>query len=68
MRADSIARRKPLASAAVAAYHHALSLGGTGARLPELYAAAGADFGFDVATLGEAIGLVEDRIKQLEAV
>lgn len=46
-------------------YRGALRLGGT-ATLPELYRAAGARFAFDVETLGEAVGLVERTIEELE--
>lgn len=51
---------------AVARYRYALALGCT-APLPELYAAAGARFAFDAATLGEAVELIERTIAQLEA-
>lgn len=50
---------------AVAAYRSALSLGGT-APLPELYRTAGAKFAFDAGTLGEAVGLIEREITELE--
>jgi oligoendopeptidase F len=49
----------------VADYRKALAMGGT-ASLPELYAAAGAKFAFDEATLAEAVGLVEQKIADLE--
>jgi oligoendopeptidase F len=51
---------------AVATYRRALALGGT-ARLPELFAAAGARFAFDTATLQEAVDLLEATIGELEA-
>jgi oligoendopeptidase F len=50
---------------AVAAYRRALSLGGS-VPLPELYAAAGARFAFDAATLGQAVNLIEETIAALE--
>ncbi len=50
---------------AVAAYRHALSLGGS-VTLPELYRAAGATFAFDAAPLGEAVALIEHTIERLE--
>ncbi len=53
-------------AAAVAAYCHALTLGGT-APLPQLFAAAGARFAFDADTLGQAVALIETQIAQLEA-
>jgi oligoendopeptidase F len=49
---------------AVAAYRQALALGGT-VTLPELYAAAGARFAFDAATLGEAVALIERVSEEL---
>jgi oligoendopeptidase F len=49
---------------AVAAYRRALALGGT-ASLPGLFAAAGARFAFDAATLREAVALVEITIDSL---
>ncbi len=52
---------------AVARYRKALALGGTRS-LPELYAAAGARFAFDTATVGEAIDLIERTLADLEAV
>ncbi|NUM43353.1 MAG: M3 family oligoendopeptidase [Anaerolineales bacterium] len=52
---------------AVAAYRHALSLGGT-APLPELFKAAGARFAFDAETVGEAVGLMERVLKELEEI
>jgi oligoendopeptidase F len=51
---------------ALARYRYALALGST-APLPELYAAAGARFAFDAATLGQAVELIERTIDQLEA-
>ena len=50
---------------AVAAYRGALALGGT-RPLPELFAAAGARFAFDAATVGELVGLVEEQLAALE--
>lgn len=52
-------------TAAVADYRRALSLGGTVA-LPELYAAVGAKFTFDAATLKEAVDLMEGKIEAYE--
>ncbi|MBI5667166.1 MAG: M3 family oligoendopeptidase [Chloroflexi bacterium] len=52
---------------AVRQYRYALSLGGT-RTLPELYAAAGAKFAFDAATLGELVSLIETTIGDLETV
>ncbi len=52
---------------AVAAYRRALALGGT-RPLPELYAAAGAKFAFDTATVSEAVALIEQTLDQLETV
>jgi oligoendopeptidase F len=46
-------------------YRAALRLGGT-VSLPELYAAAGAKFAFDVETLQPAVTLVENTIAELE--
>lgn len=46
-------------------YRDALSLGGT-VTLPELYEAAGARLAFDEQTLAEAVGLVEDAMRELE--
>ncbi len=54
-------------AAAVSAYRHALSLGGT-RPLPELYKAAGAKFSFDTDTLSEAIELAEEKIGELETI
>lgn len=52
-------------AAAVATYRQALQLGGT-RPLPELYAAAGAAFRFDEATLTELVELIEKTVAQLE--
>jgi oligoendopeptidase F len=52
-------------ASAVAAYRNALALGGT-VTLPELYAAAGATFVFDDATLAEAVTLIERTIAELK--
>src|SRR5262249_39129859 len=52
---------------AAQAYRRALALGGT-ASLPELYAAAGARFAFDAATLHEAVTLIEETMARLEPV
>jgi oligoendopeptidase F len=51
--------------AAVAAYRKALSLGGM-VTLPELFAAAGAKFAFDDATLQGAVDLMETVVGELE--
>ncbi|HFC08650.1 MAG TPA: M3 family oligoendopeptidase [Chloroflexi bacterium] len=53
--------------AAVAAYRKALALGGT-VTLPELYAAAGAKFAMDAATLRKAVDLMMRVIEELETV
>jgi oligoendopeptidase F len=50
---------------AVADYRKALSLGGM-VTLPELFAAAGAKFGFDVPTVKKAVDLMEGVIRDLE--
>jgi oligoendopeptidase F len=50
---------------AVRAYRHALSLGGT-QTLPELFAAAGAEFRFDVAMLSDLVTLIETTVTKLE--
>lgn len=50
---------------ALAAYRRALSLGGT-KTLPELFAAAGAEFRFDTAMLTDLVALVENTIDELE--
>jgi oligoendopeptidase F len=47
-------------------YREALALGNT-ATLPELYRTAGAKLAFDAGTLGQAVGLIEDTIAELEA-
>ena len=52
---------------AVAAYRKALAVGNT-VSLPELFAAAGANFAFDPSTLGKAVALLEEVIHDLEAV
>jgi oligoendopeptidase F len=52
---------------AVATYRSALKLGGT-EPLPGLFAAAGAEFRFDEAMLGELVALIEDTIERLEQV
>ncbi len=49
---------------AVATYHDALKLGGTRS-LPELFAAAGAEFRFDEAMLTDLVDLIEDTLQQL---
>jgi oligoendopeptidase F len=54
------------AGGAVAAYRRALALGGT-ATLPELFAAAGARFAFDAATLQTAVTLIETTLEALES-
>ncbi len=51
---------------AIEAYRQALALGGT-KTLPELFAAAGAEFRFDTAMLTELVELVERTIEELEA-
>jgi oligoendopeptidase F len=50
---------------AVAAYRHMLSLGAT-KTLPDLFAAAGAKFSLDAATLREVIPLIEETINRLD--
>jgi oligoendopeptidase F len=50
---------------AVASYRRALALGGM-ASLPELFAAAGARFAFDAATLHDAVELMTKTIAELE--
>jgi oligoendopeptidase F len=42
-----------------------LALGGT-ATLPQLYATAGARFAFDVDTVGQAVGLIEQTLAELD--
>ena len=54
-------------ASAVAAYRRALSLGGT-RRLPELFAAAGAEFRFDQEMLTDLVALVEQTIEELAVV
>ena len=49
---------------AVAAYRRALALGGT-VSLPGLFAAAGAKFAFDAATLDSGVSLMEETIHAL---
>ena len=51
---------------ALARYRSALALGGT-APLPDLFAAAGARFAFDAATLDEAVSFIEAHIERLYA-
>ncbi|HZD55810.1 MAG TPA: hypothetical protein VE136_03755 [Anaerolineales bacterium] len=48
---------------AVAACRRALALEGTKS-LPQLFTAAGAAFAFDAETLGEAVGLLEEKIQE----
>jgi oligoendopeptidase F len=48
-------------------YRKALSLGGTRS-LPDLYHIAGAEFSFDRSTLADAVGLIENNIRDLEKV
>ncbi|VAW30851.1 Oligoendopeptidase F [hydrothermal vent metagenome] len=52
-------------SQALANYRQALSLGGT-KTLPELFAAAGAEFRFDAALLTELVTLIEQTTDELE--
>ena len=52
--------------AALTAYKHALSLGGTRG-LPDLYTAAGARFDFSTETVGAAVELLMKQIDELEA-
>ncbi|MAU13598.1 MAG: M3 family oligoendopeptidase [Anaerolineaceae bacterium] len=52
---------------ALANYRKALSLGGT-AKLPDLFAAAGAKLAFDVETMQTAIDLMESTINELDPV
>ena len=54
-------------SSAVAAYRRALALG-TSVTLPQLYAAAGARFTFDAATLQQAVDTILETISDLEMV
>ena len=51
---------------AVRQYRDALALGGTQG-LPEIYRTAGARLVFDAETMGELVGLVEDRLTKLRA-
>lgn len=51
---------------AVKAYRKALSLGAT-VTLPELFAAAGAKFSFEAATLKRSVDLMEQAIEELES-
>lgn len=53
--------------AAVATYRRALQLGGTRS-LPELFAAAGAEFRFDESMLSGLVAMVEDTVAELEQV
>jgi oligoendopeptidase F len=50
---------------AVETYRQALALGGTKS-LPELYAAAGAEFRFDRPMLSELVALIEQTLEELE--
>lgn len=50
---------------ALASYRRALALGST-ATLPELFAAAGARFAFDTATMQDAVDLIEQTIAGLQ--
>lgn len=52
---------------AVAAYRQALALGST-KTLPELFAAAGAEFRFDTAMLTDLVNLIETTVEELETV
>ncbi len=54
-------------AAAVRQYRQGLALGAT-RTLPELFAAAGGKWSFDVATLRELVDLIESTIEQLEQV
>lgn len=54
-------------AAAVATYRSALQLGGTRS-LPELFAAAGAEFRFDKSMLSSLVALIEDTLAQLEQI
>lgn len=54
-------------SDALRRYRHGLSLGNT-AKLPDLFAAAGAKLAFDVDTLGSMVELIEQTIGDLEPV
>ncbi len=50
---------------AVADYRTALALGGT-VSIPQMFAAAGAKFAFDTATLQEAVKLIESTLRDLD--
>lgn len=52
---------------AVAKYREMLALGGT-RTLPELFAAAGARFAFDTATINETVALIEGKLAELAQV
>ncbi|MEW5869205.1 MAG: M3 family oligoendopeptidase [Chloroflexota bacterium] len=54
-------------AAAIAAYRQALALGGT-VSIPELYAAAGICFGFDVPAVQLGVDLIESAIHELETI
>jgi oligoendopeptidase F len=54
-------------AAAVRQYRSALALGGT-QPLPDLFAAAGAKFAFDAATMSELVALIEKTLSELETV
>ncbi|MCZ2114221.1 MAG: M3 family oligoendopeptidase [Anaerolineae bacterium] len=54
-------------AAAVATYRNALQLGGT-RPLPELFAAAGAEFRFDESMLSELVALIENTLTELEQI
>lgn len=54
-------------AAAVATYRNALQLGGT-RPLPELFAAAGAEFRFDESMLSELVALIENTLAELEQI
>jgi len=51
-------------AAALARYRQALALGGT-APLPDLFAAAGARFAFDKATVRDVVSFIEGKIEEL---
>lgn len=53
-------------AASIAAYRRALALGAT-ATLPDLFAAANINFAFDVETLRSAVGLIEQKLQELES-
>jgi oligoendopeptidase F len=52
-------------ASALAAYRRALALGGT-KTLPQLFAAAGAEFRFDTEMVGNLVDLVEETVHRLE--